>query len=158
MLPSGGETGCPPTRLLARLGNLALSRCAAPMPVGRFRATKTKTAAASSRIQCQSGQMIPVSQPTTPRDASPGAGTTAAAGGAELREAEVRASLIEQVGSLVRESGNKEPFDAEAWVDNWLRRPNHALGGAAPELYMNTPEGAALLSRLIGAMAAGTYM
>jgi hypothetical protein len=75
-----------------------------------------------------------------------------------VREAEVRASLIEQVGSLVRESGNKEPFDAAAWVDSWLRRPNHALGGAAPELYMNTPEGAALLSRLIGAMAAGTYM
>jgi hypothetical protein len=107
--------------------------------------------------------MTPVSQPSAQRDAGTVAGTTAtaggaAAGGAVVREAQVRASLIKQVGTLVKESGNKEPFDAAAWVDSWLRRPNHALGGAAPELYMNTPEGVALLSRLIGAMAAGTYM
>ena len=114
--------------------------------------------AAPFRIQCQSGQMTPVSQPSAQRDAGTVAGTTAAAGGAVVREAQVRASLIEQVETLLRESGNDEPFDAAAWVDRWLRRPNHALGGAAPELYLNTPEGAALLSRLIGAMAAGTYM
>jgi uncharacterized protein (DUF2384 family) len=43
-------------------------------------------------------------------------------------------------------------------VERWLRRPNHALGGAAPELYLHTPGGEALLSSLIGAMAAGSYM
>ena len=70
----------------------------------------------------------------------------------------VRARLIEQVQLLLRESGNTEPFDAAAWVERWLRCPNHALGGAAPELYLHTPEGEALLSSLIGAMATGSYM
>lgn len=70
----------------------------------------------------------------------------------------VRARLIQQVQLLLRESGNTEPFDAAAWVERWLRRPNHALGGAAPELYLHTPQGETLLANLIGAMAAGSYM
>jgi hypothetical protein len=73
-------------------------------------------------------------------------------------EAAGRDRLIEQVELLLQESGNSEPFDAAAWVDRWLQRPNHALGGAAPEIYLNTPEGEALLSSLIGAMAAGSYL
>ena len=70
----------------------------------------------------------------------------------------VESRLIKQVELLLLESGNTEPFDAAAWVERWLRRPNHALGGAAPELYLHTPGGEALLSSLIGAMAAGSYM
>jgi hypothetical protein len=70
----------------------------------------------------------------------------------------VRARLIEQVQLLLRESGITEPFDAAVWVERWLRRPNHALGGAAPELYLHTPQGETLLANLIGAMAAGSYM
>ena len=77
--------------------------------------------------------------------------------GAGKQEA-VRERLIQQVDLLLRESGHSEAFDAAAWVDRWLRRPNHALGGAAPELYLHTPDGEALLSRLIGAMAAGSYL
>jgi len=69
-----------------------------------------------------------------------------------------RIRLIEQVELLLRESGTTEPFDAAAWVERWLRRPNLALGGAAPELYLHTPQGEALLSNLIGAMAAGSSM
>jgi len=89
--------------------------------------------------------------------------TVAAAGdldsvgeGAAMPAVETR--LIQQVEQLLRESGNTEPFDAAAWVKRWLHRPNHALAGAAPELYMHTPQGEALLSNLIGAMAAGSYM
>jgi hypothetical protein len=70
----------------------------------------------------------------------------------------VESRLIKQVELLLRESGTTEPFDAAAWVERWLRRPNHALGGAAPELYLHTPQGEALLANLIGAMAAGSYM
>ena len=70
----------------------------------------------------------------------------------------VEIRLTNQVELLLRESGNTEPFDVAAWVERWLRRPNHALGGAAPELYLHTPQGEALLSSLVGAMAAGTYM
>ncbi len=89
--------------------------------------------------------------------------TVAAAGdldsvgeGAAMPAAETR--LIKQVELLLRESANPEPFHAAAWVERWLRRPNHALGGAAPELYLHTPQGEALLSNLIGAMAASSYM
>ena len=70
----------------------------------------------------------------------------------------VESRLIKQVELLLRESGSTDPFDVAAWVERWLRRPNHALGGAAPELYLRTPQGEALLSNLIGAMAAGSYM
>jgi hypothetical protein len=70
----------------------------------------------------------------------------------------VETRLIHQVELLLRESGNTEPFDAAAWLERWLHRPNHALGGAAPEFYLRTPGGEALLSNLIGAMAAGSYM
>jgi hypothetical protein len=70
----------------------------------------------------------------------------------------VETRLIHQVELLLRESGNTEPFDAAAWVERWLHRPNHALGGAAPEIYLRTSGGEALLSNLIGAMAAGSYM
>ena len=70
----------------------------------------------------------------------------------------VESRLIKKVELLLRESGNTEPFDAAAWVERWLRRPNHALGGAAPELYLHTPAGEALLSRLIGSMAAAAYL
>ena len=101
---------------------------------------------------------------TTEANASASASDTVAAGdwdavgdGAAMTSA-VRARLIQQVQLLLRESGNTEPFDAAAWVERWLRRPNHALGGAAPEIYMHTPQGEALLSNLIGAMAAGSYL
>lgn len=73
-------------------------------------------------------------------------------------ELAVRERLIRQVELLLRESGHSDPFDASAWVDSWLHRPNHALGGAAPEFYLQTPGGEALLARLIGAMAAGSYL
>ena len=76
--------------------------------------------------------------------------------GADMLAVESR--LIKQVELLLRESGNTEPFDAAAWLERWLHRPNHALGGAAPEFYLRTPGGEALLSNLIGAMAAGSYM
>jgi hypothetical protein len=98
--------------------------------------------------------MAAISDPTT--ESSP-ASPTAHAGEAATHGA-VRDRLIQQVERLLRESGSSEPFEAAAWVDRWLQRPNHALGGAAPELYLNTPEGEALLSSLIGAMAAGSYL
>jgi hypothetical protein len=80
----------------------------------------------------------------------------AAGEGATMSAVETR--LIQQVELLLRESGTTESFDAAAWVERWLHRPNHALGGGAPELYLHTPGGEALLSNLIGAMAAGSYM
>lgn len=98
--------------------------------------------------------MAAITDPTTESSpASPRAFASEAA-----THGAVRDRLIQQVERLLRESGNNEPLDAAAWVDRWLQRPNHALGGAAPELYLNTPAGEALLSSLIGAMASGSYL
>jgi len=94
---------------------------------------------------------------TTAEQPSSGVSAAAAAVGAP-EDAAARDRLIQQVELLLRESGTSQPFEAAAWVDRWLRRPNHALGGAAPELYLHTPAGEAVLSRLIGAMAAGSYL
>ena len=108
--------------------------------------------------------MVRSAESTTEANASGTASTTVAAAGdldsvGEGRSLPaVESRLINQVELLLRESGNTESFDAAAWVERWLRRPNHALGGAAPGLYLNTPEGEALLSSLIGAMAAGSYL
>jgi hypothetical protein len=118
----------------------------------------------STRFRCHSGGTARSAESTTEANASGTAITTVAAAGdmdsvgegAAMPALESR--LIKQVELLLRESGNTEPFDAAAWVERWLRRPNHALGGAAPELYLHTPQGEALLSHLIGAMAAGSYM
>ena len=108
--------------------------------------------------------MAPATNPTTdPTTEFTSAGLVSASGAGEAAQQAAKPSagrgrLIKQVELLLRQSGNSEPFDAAAWVDRWLHRPNHALGGAAPELYLNTPAGEALLSRLIGAMAAGSYL
>ena len=104
--------------------------------------------------------MAPTTQPTTQHDVSTSASTTAAPDESVglVDGAEVRARLIEQVETLLQQSGNWDQFDAADWVDRWLRRPNHALGGASPELYLNSRDGEAVLSSLIGAMAAGSYM
>ena len=108
--------------------------------------------------------MAPATNPTTdPTTEFTSAGLVSASGAGEAGQQAAKPSagrgrLIKQVELLLIESGNSEPFDAAAWVDRWLHRPNHALGGAAPELYLNTPAGEALLSRLIGAMAAGSYL
>jgi len=92
----------------------------------------------------------------TEQSSSGASGSADAVGAPE--DSAARERLIQQVGLLLRESGSTEPFEAAAWVDRWLRRPNHALGGATPVLYLHTPEGEAVLARLIGAMAAGSYL
>ena len=60
--------------------------------------------------------------------------------GAEADKSAVVARLIEQVQTLLRESGKCEPFDAAA------------------EFYLNTPKGEALVSSLIGAIGSGSHM
>jgi hypothetical protein len=69
-----------------------------------------------------------------------------------------RERLINEINQLLIESGYSEDFDAACWVDRWLHRPNHALGGAAPELFLHTRDGVQTLSLLIAAMAEGSYL
>lgn len=68
--------------------------------------------------------------------------------------------LIGLVQSIVEESGDPEiaeGFDAAVWFEEWLSKPNPALGGVAPSTYLDTHEGQEILSTLIAQMQSGAY-
>lgn len=68
--------------------------------------------------------------------------------------------LLAQLEQILQESGDPERvehFDARAWLAEWLGSPAPALGGRPPVDYLNTPEGADLVSRLLGAQQSGAY-
>lgn len=71
------------------------------------------------------------------------------------------ATLVGQVASIVKESGDPEDvdndFDPAAWLEDWLSHPNPALGNALPSAYLDTHEGREVLSRLIAQMQSGAY-
>ena len=66
--------------------------------------------------------------------------------------------LIGLVEAVVRDCGDGQPFDAGRWLAAWLQRPNRALGGEAPQAYLDTADGREQLGRLIGAQRSGAYM
>lgn len=67
------------------------------------------------------------------------------------------ADMIAMVERIVRESGNTDPFDAGAWLAQWLVAPNPALADVAPGSYMDTAEGRGMVSGLLGKIQAGVY-
>lgn len=66
--------------------------------------------------------------------------------------------LIGQVRRIVEESGDPEGFDAAHWVADWLDAPLGALGGRRAADLMDTADGRALVTNLVGQMQAGTYV
>jgi putative toxin-antitoxin system antitoxin component (TIGR02293 family) len=66
-------------------------------------------------------------------------------------------SLIGQVETMVKDSGNPEGFDAAKWVSGWLHTPLPALGGKTPASYMDTVEGQKLVSSLLAMAQSGAY-
>lgn len=67
------------------------------------------------------------------------------------------ARLINQVETMVRESGDPEGFDAPKWVARWLERPHPALGGHRPAELMVTAEGRSHVSDLVSQMESAAY-
>ncbi len=67
------------------------------------------------------------------------------------------ARLINQVDTIVRDSGDPERFDAAKWVARWLDRPHPALGGRRPAELMDTADGRSLVSDLVGKMESAAY-
>ena len=67
------------------------------------------------------------------------------------------ARLIQQVDTIVRESGNAERFDGAKWVARWLDRPHPALDGRRPAELMDTADGRSLVSDLVGQMQSAAY-
>lgn len=67
------------------------------------------------------------------------------------------ARLVGQVQKIVAESGRPAGFNAARWTAQWLQEPNAALGGRTPGEFMDTADGRAFVSGLVGQMQAGTY-
>jgi uncharacterized protein (DUF2384 family) len=65
--------------------------------------------------------------------------------------------LVELVRRMVDESGDPEGFDAAAWTAQWVDSSVPALGGQRPRDVMTTPEGRALVLRLVRSVQSGTY-
>lgn len=66
--------------------------------------------------------------------------------------------LIGQAQAMVEESGGaSEDFDPAAWVAQWLDQPLPALNGRRPGDLMDTAEGQAMVSQLLGRLQSGAY-
>jgi len=67
------------------------------------------------------------------------------------------AKLVEQIETMIAESGDPEGFDTALWVDEWVSKPLPALGDCSPSELMGAAEGRALLSRLLATAQSGAY-
>ena len=65
--------------------------------------------------------------------------------------------LLEQVGGMVRQSGEPAGFDAAAWLSPWLSEPLPALSGARPTGFLNTAEGEAQVSTILARTQSGAH-
>ena len=65
--------------------------------------------------------------------------------------------LIGQAQAMVEESGALEDFDAAAWIAQWLDQPLPVLNGRRPGDLMDTAEGQAMVSQLLGRLQSGAY-
>lgn len=67
------------------------------------------------------------------------------------------AKLVGQVQAMVEESGEPKGFDAARWLSQWLQNPLPALGSQRPIDLLDTMEGQALVSQLLGQTQSGAY-
>ncbi|WP_207539663.1 MbcA/ParS/Xre antitoxin family protein [Sabulicella rubraurantiaca] len=74
-----------------------------------------------------------------------------------MTQYEPPADLVALVHRMVAESGNPEGFDARAWLANWMQAAIPALGGRTPQSFMDTEEGRALVTNILGRMQSGAY-
>ena len=67
--------------------------------------------------------------------------------------------LLALAHSVVANSLAKEAkgFDAAKWLGQWIERPQPALGGKRPSDLLDTPTGAVVVARLLGASESGAY-
>jgi putative toxin-antitoxin system antitoxin component (TIGR02293 family) len=65
--------------------------------------------------------------------------------------------LIGQVQAMVDEAGAVENFAPAAWAAQWLDQTLPALNGRRPRELMDTAEGQAAVSQLLGRLQSGAY-
>lgn len=68
--------------------------------------------------------------------------------------------LLTRVELILQESTHPDAtnFDAKAWLENWVKQPAPALGGARPVEFLGTPDGVDQVERVLGAMQSGSYL
>lgn len=65
--------------------------------------------------------------------------------------------LVAEAQRVVEESGEREGFDAAAWVGEWIQTPVPALGNRRPEEYLDTAMGQLQVLQILRQMQSGTY-
>jgi len=70
------------------------------------------------------------------------------------------AKLLATASNIVTNSTAKDAkdFDVGKWLGAWITRPQPALGGKKPAEFLDTPTGAEVVNRLLGAIESGAYL
>ena len=70
------------------------------------------------------------------------------------------ASLLDLASDIVRNSTAPEAaaFDTVAWLQQWIERPQPALGGEKPADLIGNPAGLAAVQRVLGAIESGAFL
>jgi putative toxin-antitoxin system antitoxin component (TIGR02293 family) len=70
------------------------------------------------------------------------------------------AKLLATASNIVANSTAEEAknFDVGKWLGAWINRPQPALGGQKPAEFLDTPTGAEIVTRLLGAIESGAYL
>lgn len=63
-----------------------------------------------------------------------------------------------EIHTQLEAQGDTAPgFDIDLWLQDWLRRPQPALGGRQPADLLSTEAGIASVSRVLGSILGGAY-
>ena len=79
--------------------------------------------------------------------------------GAPAMAAIAMVSLMETAQHIADMSTAEEAatFDTARWLGAWIERPHPLLKGSKPSDFLDTPTGAKVVERLLGAMLSGAY-
>jgi hypothetical protein len=71
--------------------------------------------------------------------------------------AEIQA-VAERLREALRSDGSSpSDFDIDRWLQDWLERPQPALGGVAPHSLLSSAHGIEAVRRALGAVLSGAY-
>jgi RNA polymerase sigma-70 factor, ECF subfamily len=72
--------------------------------------------------------------------------------------AAARDKIRQHARQIVIESGNREAFDVDAWLEEWLQQPIPALDGKRPNELLKTVAGQQMVMHLLMCAQSGSYM
>jgi uncharacterized protein (DUF2384 family) len=101
-------------------------------------------------------QMLAIPKATASRKLASNAVIDGQAGQNALGVIRLLGLARELVAQSTAEEANN--FDTEAWLGQWLERPQAALNGLKPGELLDTPAGIDLVSRTLGSTLSGAYL